>query len=168
VWLEDVGTNTKVDPHPIQSTARSINVRSGRRGPVVSLPWQDPLLNTPLDGPLPSDWTGNGGRLTLTVVADNGWYAWVSQFAATRSGPLTDALYVPDGTGGDIRVDLSAPFMGSPGRRAGISSLKIHGSTITWVMDGTRKQLQLGPGTPAALTPTSASGPTSATGTGSV
>lgn len=58
VWLEDVGTDTRVDPHPIQSTVRSIDVRSGRRGPVVSLPWQVPYLNTPQDGPLPSDWTG--------------------------------------------------------------------------------------------------------------
>jgi hypothetical protein len=74
---------------------------------------------------------------------------------------------VPDGEGGDIRVDVSAPFNGSPGKGMGISSLKIHGSTIMRVIDGARKQLHVGPGTPAALTPTSASGPTGATGTGS-
>ena len=156
VWVEDVGTNTRVDPHPIQLTSRSINVRSGRRGPVVSLPWRLPLLNAPLDGPLPSDWGGLNGPLTLTIVANNGWYAWASEDAETTNGPLTDALYVPDGKGGDIRVDVSAPFSGVPRSGHGISSLKVRGSTITWVIDGVRKQLRLGPRTPAALTPTGA------------
>jgi len=143
-------------------TARSRNIRTGQFGPVVSVTLG--VSNTPTDGPAPVDVTGDNKRLTLAVVTSNGWYAWLSLDSAPPNDPdAADALYIPDGKGGDVRV-ASAPWKlcRHPCPNVGLSDLTAHGTTISWIDDGVRNSLKLGPNSPALA---GVSGPTGTTGT---
>lgn len=128
------------------ATVRSIDVPSGRLGPVVSVM---SALNTPTDGPAPANAIGEGDTLSDVVITSNGWYAWLSVAAAVPRGSETEALYVPDGKSGDVRIASSALHISKhPDSTRGITDLRAHGTTVTWRRNGTPHMLNLVDGVP--------------------
>jgi hypothetical protein len=128
-WVVLKRTSPSGNASPSTDMLLSFNVQTGRRGPRV-------LSTSPnAIGPLP-DTNGERGLLSPIVIADNGDYAWVmSSFPLPKSQALGDALYTPDGHGGDRLLD--------EGARGTITRLHVAGQTLHWLHDGHSKTSKL-------------------------
>jgi hypothetical protein len=111
-------------------TIRSLNARTGQRGPVVD---QNGGIVPGADGLIPDV----GQAYTQLAIASDGQFAWVSDLPATAGSlpPVTTGLFAPEGRDGDRAVDPEAP--------SAITDLTVHGQTITWVVGGKTKSATL-------------------------
>jgi len=111
-------------------SVRSLDARSGRRGPVVN---QIAGVVAGGDGLLPDV----GQAYTQLAIASDGEYAWVSDVPATAGNPTstTTGLFAPAAPDGDRAIDAEPP--------SAITDLTVHGQRITWVVGGQTKSAVL-------------------------
>lgn len=110
---------------------RSLNVRTGRHGPVVSVPADARI--TPTGGPVAV--LDESFRNVVAVTA-SGNYAWLLSGAAmTPEGRYVDAIYVPDGQGSDRLVDR--------GRVSSVRRFLVRGERLYWKRGGRLHSIRL-------------------------
>jgi hypothetical protein len=119
----------------------SINARTGRHGPHVTVPVPGsdaPGRLTKAEGPVAQD-LGDGDPMQV-FIASNGYYAWpvVGQLPDDEGGQSATAMYVATGHGGDARIDVG------PGPDA-LRKMTISGTTLRWINNGTPRRAHLGP-----------------------
>jgi hypothetical protein len=117
----------------------AINARTGRHGPVVSVPVPSPDVPFQLGataGPLAQD-VGDA-EVMQVFIATSGDYAWpVSGVRPdAEGGGSATAMYEPDGHGGDVRIDVGA------GPDA-LRRIRISGVTLRWSNNGTPRHARL-------------------------
>jgi ribosomal protein L35AE/L33A len=117
----------------------SINGRTGRRGPAVTVPTSDGLALLPMIGGPAAQDVGDASAMRV-FIASNGYYAWpvVGQLPDDEGGQTATALYAATGRGGDARLDVGA------GPDA-LRKITISGTTLRWTNKGTVKHRHLGP-----------------------
>lgn len=105
-------------------TMHSIDVRQGRRGPVVRVP-ADAMV-TPRNGPTP---ILNELFQSYVAVTSRGHYAWlINGSTTTPDGRYIEALYVPAPDGGDRLVDQ--------GPLDAFRRLWVRGDRVYWLRGG--------------------------------
>jgi hypothetical protein len=132
-WIVWERVQTTDSGQVASASIRGVNIRTNKRSPRVDTSAQ---LSGPVNGP-PAQTMGDDDNLIL-VVGSNGYYAWVvSGPPADAGGPGVDAVYVADGHGGSVRVDL--------GPLDSVTRLAAHNTTVTWSNAGIHRHIRLGP-----------------------
>jgi hypothetical protein len=119
----------------------SINARTGRQGPRVTVSVPDPDTPgrlTKAGGPVAQD-LGDGDPMRV-FIASNGYYAWpvVGQLPDDEGGQSATAMYAAISHGGNARIDVG------PGPDA-LRKITISGTTLRWINNGAPKRARLGP-----------------------
>jgi hypothetical protein len=128
VWLTFRGGPLIADS---TATLRSFDAMTGRYGPRVSVRSD---LASPTNGRVPD--VDERSVMENLVITTNGNYAWLVRGSPeTRGGPPLDAIYAPDGNGGDQRIDTGAPNT--------ITHLHARGHVVSWLNAGHRKTVVL-------------------------
>ncbi len=115
------------------STQRSLNVQTGRQGPVVTVPVTDVISAE--DGPVAQSTAGNT-LLSNVAITATGHLAWLTTGASPGTQTYIDGLYTSDGHGGDRALDS--------GPSGSITDLRALGGTVYWRHAGATRSAVIG------------------------
>ena len=74
-------------------------------------------------------------RWGFVAINGRGEYAWQISGYQTAGGGHVDAVYAPDGRGGDVELD--------EGPLGSIRGLRVRGNTVSWTRSGKRRSAAL-------------------------